>query len=37
MQPDCEAGPQKYFATNSIQMVTTWSAFALFIAALIAI
>ena len=32
-----EAGRDKYFAINWIQMVTTWSAFALFIAALIAL
>ena len=37
MAPDWEAGRQKYFTINWIQMVTTWSAFALFIAALIAI
>jgi hypothetical protein len=37
MPPDWEAGRQKYFTINWIQMVTTWSAFALFIAALIAI
>ncbi|MET9269992.1 hypothetical protein [Kribbella sp. NPDC003557] len=37
MPPDWEAGRQKYFTINWIQMVTTWSAFALFIAALITI
>ncbi len=37
MPPDWEAGRQKYFTINWIQMVTTWSAFALFIAALIAL
>jgi len=37
MPPDWEAGRQKYFTINWIQMVTTWSAFVLFIAALIAI
>ena len=37
MPPDWEAGRQKYFTINWIQLVTTWSAFALFIAALIAI
>jgi hypothetical protein len=36
MPPDWEAGRQKYFTINWIQMVTTWSAFVLFIAALIA-
>jgi hypothetical protein len=36
MPPDWEAGRQKYFTINWIQMVTTWSAFAFFIAALIA-
>jgi hypothetical protein len=37
MPPDWEAGRQKYFTINWIQMVATWSAFALFIAALIAV
>ena len=37
MPPDWEAGRQKYFTINWIQMVTTWSAFVLFIGALIAI
>ncbi len=37
MPPSWEAGRDKYFAINWIQMVTTWSAFALFIAALIAL
>ena len=37
MPPGWETGRQKYFTINWIQMVTTWSAFALFIAALIAI
>ena len=36
MPPGWERGRQKYFTINWIQMVTTWSAFALFIAALIA-
>jgi hypothetical protein len=36
MPLDWEAGRRKYFTINSIQMVTTWSAFAFFIAALIA-
>jgi len=36
MPPDWEAGRQKYFTINWIQMVTTWSAFAFFIAAVIA-
>jgi hypothetical protein len=37
MPPNWEAGREKYFTINWIQMVTTWSAFALFIAALIAL
>jgi hypothetical protein len=37
MPPSWEAGRVKYFAINWIQMATTWSAFALFIAALIAL
>ena len=37
MPPDWEAGRQKYFTINWIQLVTTWSAFVLFIGALIAI
>ena len=37
MPPNWEAGRDKYFTINWIQMVTTWSAFALFIAALIAL
>ncbi len=37
MPPSWEAGRDKYFAINWIQMVTTWSAFALFIAALVAL
>ena len=37
MPPNWEAGRQKYFTINWIQMVTTWSAFALFIAALAAL
>jgi hypothetical protein len=37
MPPGWEAGRQKYFTINWIQMVTTWSAFALFIGALIAL
>ncbi len=37
MPPDWKAGRQKYFTINWIQMATTWSAFALFIAALIAL
>ena len=32
-----EAGRQRYFTINWIQLVTTWSAFALFIAALISL
>jgi hypothetical protein len=37
MPPSWEAGRDKYFTINWIQMLTTWSAFALFIAALIAL
>jgi hypothetical protein len=37
MPPNWEAGRDKYFTINWIQMVTTWSAFAVFIAALIAL
>ncbi len=37
MPPSWEAGRDKYFTINWIQMVTTWSAFVLFIAALIAV
>ena len=37
MPPDWEAGREKYFTINWVQLVTTWSAFALFIAALIAL
>ncbi|MGH3331735.1 MAG: hypothetical protein ACRDPJ_10595 [Nocardioidaceae bacterium] len=37
MRPNWEAGRDKYFTINWIQFVTTWSAFALFISALIAL
>jgi hypothetical protein len=37
MPADWEAGREKYFTINWIQLATTWSAFALFIAALIAL
>ena len=37
MPPNWEAGRDKYFAINWIQMATTWSAFALFIGALTAL
>jgi hypothetical protein len=37
MPPDREAGRDKYFTINWIQMAATWSAFALFIAALAAL
>lgn len=37
MPPNWEAGRNKYFTINWIQMVTTWSAFALFIAALVSL
>jgi hypothetical protein len=32
-----EAGRQKYFAINWVQLVATWSGFVLFLAALIAL
>jgi hypothetical protein len=34
MPPGWEAGRQRYFAINWLQLVTTWAAFALFLAAL---
>jgi hypothetical protein len=37
MPADWEAGRDKYFAINWAQMATTWSAFALFLAAAIAL
>jgi hypothetical protein len=37
MPPNWAAGRDKYLTINWIQMVTTWSAFALFIAALTAL
>ena len=37
MPPGWEAGRDKYFTIHWIQMVTTWSAFAVFIAALISL
>jgi hypothetical protein len=37
MPPDWEAGRDTYFTINWIQVVTTWAAFALFIAAPIAL
>lgn len=37
LPPSWEAGRQKYFTINWIQMVATWSASALYIAALIAL
>ena len=37
LPPDWEAGRRKYFTINWVQLLTTWSAFALFIAALIAV
>ena len=37
MPPDWEAGREKYFTINWIQMATTWSAFARFIGALLAL
>ena len=36
MPADWEAGRDKYFAINWLQLVATWSAFALFMAALAA-
>jgi hypothetical protein len=37
MPPDWKAGRDKYFAINWLQLVTTWSAFVLFIGALVAL
>ena len=37
MPPNWEAGRDKYFTINWIQMVATWAAFALFLIALIAL
>jgi hypothetical protein len=37
MPPDWEAGRERYFAINWIQLVTTWAAFALFLVALISL
>ena len=37
MPADWEAGRQKYFTINWIQLVTTWSAFGLFLVALISL
>jgi hypothetical protein len=35
MPPDWEAGRQRYFNINWLQLVTTWAAFGLFLAAVI--
>ena len=37
MPADWEAGRQRYFTINMIQLVTTWAAFALFLAALVSL
>jgi len=37
MPPDWEAGRDRYFTINWVQMAATWSAFALFIMALVAL
>jgi hypothetical protein len=37
MPPDWEAGRQRYFAINLIQLAATWAAFILFLAAVIAL
>ena len=37
MPSDWEAGRDKYFAINWLQMATTWSAFALYVGALISL
>jgi len=37
MPTDWEAGRQRYFTINWIQLATTWTAFVLFLAALIAL
>lgn len=37
MAPDREAGRRRYVAINWTQLATTWTAFALFLPALIAL
>ena len=37
MPADWEAGRQRYFTINWIQLATTWAAFALFLVALISL
>jgi hypothetical protein len=37
MPPNWEAGREKYFTINWIQLVSTWAAFGLFLAALISL
>lgn len=37
MPPDWEAGRRRYFALNWIQAAATWTAFALFLAALLSL
>jgi len=37
LPPDWEAGRQRLFAINWIQLVTTWGAFALFLVALVSL
>jgi hypothetical protein len=37
LPPDWEAGRRRYFTINAIQLAVTWSAFALFLLALISL
>ena len=37
MPADWEAGRQRYFTINWLQLATTWAAFALFLVALVAL
>ena len=37
LPPDWEAGRQRYFTINWIQLATTWAAFALFLVALVSL
>jgi hypothetical protein len=37
MPPDWEAGRRRYFAINWLQLATSWTAFALFLVALVAV
>ena len=37
MPPDWETGRRRYFTINWVQCATTWTAFALFLVALISL